>query len=46
MPIEDIVAALLEKHDIITALLHGCDYDSSPTRPAERSPSTRSWWTS
>lgn len=37
VPIEDIVAALLEKHDIITALLHGCDYDSSPhLTPAER----------
>ena len=30
VPIEDIVAAMLEKHDIITGLLHGCDYSSSP----------------
>lgn len=30
VPIEDIVAAMLEKHDIICGLLHGCDYDSSP----------------
>jgi type I restriction enzyme, R subunit len=30
VPIEDIVAAMLEKHDIITGLLHGCNYDSSP----------------
>ena len=37
VPIEQIVAALLEKHDIITALLHGCDYNSSPNlAPAER----------
>ena len=30
VPIEDIVAAMLEKHDIICGLLHGCDYSSSP----------------
>lgn len=30
VPIEDIVAAMLEKHDIIAGLLHGCGYDSSP----------------
>ena len=30
VPIEEIVAAMLEKHDIICGLLHGCDYDSSP----------------
>jgi type I restriction enzyme R subunit len=34
VPIEDIVAAMLEKHDVITALLHGCDFDSSPGVPA------------
>ncbi|GAB2754985.1 type I restriction endonuclease subunit R [Nocardioides pakistanensis] len=34
VPIDDIVAAMLEKHDIITALLHGCDFDSSPDLPA------------
>jgi type I restriction enzyme R subunit len=28
---------MLEKHDIVTGLLHGCDYDSSPDlSPAER----------
>ncbi|MGV0838486.1 type I restriction endonuclease subunit R [Mycolicibacterium thermoresistibile] len=30
VPIEDLVAVLLEKHDVICGLLHGCDYDSSP----------------
>ena len=30
VPIEDMVAAMLEKHDIVTALLSGCDFDSSP----------------
>ncbi len=30
VPIEELVAAMLEKHDIITGLLHGCDYNSSP----------------
>jgi type I restriction enzyme R subunit len=33
VPIEDIVDALLEKHDVVTAMLHGCNYDSSPTLP-------------
>lgn len=37
VPIEDLVAAMLEKHDIISGLLHGCGYDSSPDlTPAER----------
>jgi len=30
VPIEDVVAVMLEKHDIVRGLLHGCDYDSSP----------------
>jgi type I restriction enzyme R subunit len=30
VPIEELVAAMLEKHDIITGMLHGCDYNSSP----------------
>ncbi len=30
VPIEEIVAAMLEKHDIIRGLLHGCEYNSSP----------------
>ncbi len=34
MPIEEIVAAMLEKHDIVRALLHGCDFDPSPSLPA------------
>lgn len=34
VPIEELVAAMLEKHDIITGLLHGCDFDSAPELPA------------
>lgn len=30
VPIEQMVAAMLEKHDIVRGLLHGCTYDSSP----------------
>jgi type I restriction enzyme R subunit len=30
VPIEEIVAVMLEKHDVIVGLLHGCDFDSSP----------------
>jgi type I restriction enzyme, R subunit len=30
VPIEELVAAMLEKHDIIRALLHGCSFNSSP----------------
>ncbi|MCV7274076.1 type I restriction endonuclease subunit R [Mycolicibacter arupensis] len=30
VPIEDLVAVMLEKHDIVRGLLHGCEYDSSP----------------
>ncbi|MDH6423125.1 type I restriction endonuclease subunit R [Aurantimicrobium minutum] len=30
VPIEEIIAVMLEKHDIISGLLHGVDYDSSP----------------
>ncbi len=33
VPIEDVVAVMLEKHDIVRGLLHGCDYDSSPHLP-------------
>ncbi len=37
VPIEDMVAAMLEKHDIVRGLLHGCAYDASPSLPpAER----------
>lgn len=34
VPIEDLVAVMREKHDIVRGLLHGCDYDSSPDLPA------------
>jgi type I restriction enzyme R subunit len=30
VPIEELVAVLLEKHDVIRGLLHGCDYDAWP----------------
>jgi type I restriction enzyme, R subunit len=33
VPIEEIVTVLLEKHDIVAGLLHGCDFDSSPDLP-------------
>lgn len=36
VPIEEIVAAMLEKHDIIRGLLHGVEYDSSPNLPASQ----------
>jgi len=37
VPIDEMVAMMLEKHDIILGLLHGCEYDSSPDLlPAER----------
>lgn len=36
VPIEEIVDVMLEKHDIIRGLLHGCDYNSSPEIPAGR----------
>lgn len=34
VPIDEIVAAMLEKHDIVRGLLHGCDFNSSPDLPA------------
>lgn len=34
VPIEELVDAMLEKHDIIRGLLHGCGYNSSPELPA------------
>ncbi len=36
VPIEEIVAAMLEKHDIVRALLHGCDFDPNPEFPASK----------
>lgn len=34
VPIEEAVAAMLEKHDVIRGILHGCAFDSSPSLPA------------
>lgn len=34
VPIEELVAVMLEKHDVIRGLLHGCDFNSSPTLSA------------
>ena len=34
VPIEEVVAAMLEKHDIVRGMLHGCDFNSSPHIPA------------
>lgn len=37
IPIGEVVAVMLEKHDIIRGILHGCDYNSSPDlSPAAR----------
>ena len=35
VPIEEMVAAMLEKHDIIRGILHGCEFNSSPNLPPE-----------
>lgn len=34
VPIEELVAVMLEKHDIVSGLLHGSDFDSSLVLPA------------
>ena len=34
VPIEALVDAMLEKHDVVRGLLHGCPFDSSPDMPA------------
>lgn len=34
VPIEELVAVMLEKHDVILGLLHGCDFNSSPALSA------------
>jgi len=34
VPIEEMVAVMLEKHDIVSSLLHGCAFDSSPNLTA------------
>lgn len=36
VPIEEMVAAMLEKHDIVRGILHGCNFDSSPFLPADQ----------
>jgi type I restriction enzyme R subunit len=36
VPIEEMVAILLEKHDIVRGILHGCLFDSSPNLPADQ----------
>ncbi|PTM85354.1 type I restriction endonuclease subunit R [Dietzia psychralcaliphila] len=36
VPIDEMVAAMLEKHDIVRGLLHGVDYDSSPNLSASQ----------
>jgi len=36
VPIDEMVAVMLEKHDIIRGLLHGVDYDSSPSLTASQ----------
>ncbi|GCD20569.1 DEAD/DEAH box helicase [Cellulomonas algicola] len=35
VPIEQLVSAMLEKHDVVRALLHGCDFDSNPSLPPQ-----------
>lgn len=34
VPIEQMVAAMLEKHDVVMGLLNGCAFDSSPHLPS------------
>lgn len=34
VPIEELVEAMLEKHDVVRGLLHGCPFNSSPDLPA------------
>ncbi|KKC06257.1 type I restriction endonuclease subunit R [Mycobacterium nebraskense] len=36
VPIEELVNAMLEKHDIIRGLLHGCKFDSGPELSASQ----------
>ena len=36
VPIEEMVAAMLEKYDIVRGILHGCSFDSSPLLPADQ----------
>lgn len=34
VPIDEMVAAMLEKHDVVRTILHGCSFDSSPSLSA------------
>ena len=34
VPIEEVVAVMLEKHEVISSLLHNVEFDSSPKLPA------------
>ena len=34
VPIEEVVAAMLEKHDVVRGILHGCIFNSSPRLPS------------
>ena len=36
VPIEEMVAAMMEKHDIVRGILHGCTFDASPQLPADQ----------
>lgn len=36
VPIDEVVVALLEKHDIVRGILHGCEFDASPHLPADQ----------
>ncbi|WP_345761687.1 type I restriction endonuclease subunit R [Diaminobutyricibacter sp. McL0608] len=37
VPIEELVDAMLDKHDVVRGIIHGCEYNSSPDLPpAER----------
>ena len=36
VPIEEMVAVMLEKHDIVRGILHGCAFNSSPDLPADQ----------
>jgi len=34
VPIDEVVAVMLEKHDVVRGILHGCGWSSDPTLPA------------
>lgn len=33
VPIEEVIAVMLEKHDVVCGILHGLDWDSNPSLP-------------